>query len=149
MALPDPAQRRAAAGGLGCDDELEACVPERDRRVEGVAESFAGRVAGLPEPPLLIEVVHGDEPACAAGVRRHPVIAPGPDRRVLGRVCMEAPTVGQGLDHGASLDLAREIPHAQTINGRSVLRAIRKPRFTSSSSPSKRRSSCSTDSTWS
>ena len=38
---------------------------------------------------------------------------------------------------------------SHAISGRSVSRAIRKPRFTSSSSPSKRRSSCSTEITWS
>jgi hypothetical protein len=38
---------------------------------------------------------------------------------------------------------------AQTMWGRSTSRASRKPRLTSSSSPSKRRSSCSIETTWS
>ena len=143
VALSDPPQRLAAARRDRRDDELEPGLPERDGGVEGAAERIAGGVARLPEPPLLVEVVDGDEPARAAGISGDPVIAPGADGRVLDRIGLEAPAVGQGLDHGVRLEVAREIPHAQTISGRSVFRASRKPRLTSSSSPSKRRSSCS------
>ena len=140
---PDSTQRLAAAREDGRHNELQARVPERSGRVEGTAETLARGLAGLPEPLLLVEVVHRDEPALAAGVGHHPVVAPGSDSGIVGGLDGEAPAVGQGVDHGAGLDVAREIPHAQTISGRSVFRATRKPRLTSSSSPSKRRSSCS------
>ena len=120
---PDSAQRLAAAREDGRHDELQARVPERSGRVEGAAETLARGLAGLPEPLLLVEIVDGDEPALSAGVGHHPVVAPGSDSRIVGCLHGEAPAVGQGVDHGAGLDVAREIPHAQTISGRSVFRA--------------------------
>jgi len=143
VALSDPLQGLPTVRRDRRDDELEPGLPERDGGVEGSAKRIAGGVARLPEPPLLVEIVDGDEAARVAGISGDPVVAPGADGRVLDLIGLDVPAGGQGLDHRVRLEVAREIPHAQTINGRSAFRASRKPRLTRSSAPSKRRSSCS------
>jgi hypothetical protein len=79
--------------------------------------ALARRVACVREPPLPIEVVHGDEPARPAEVARHPVVAAGPDEGVDGLLDLEAPAVGPGVEEPADLDVVGNGSHAAGRRG--------------------------------
>ena len=112
VAWPEPTHRLAAARGHRRDHELEAAVAECDRGVERASETSERRLARVSEPVLPVEVVDGHEGTRSLAVAHHPVVAAPADGRVLGRVDVEAPVVGESADQVARLDVLRQRPHA-------------------------------------
>ena len=132
VARSDPAQRLAGARADRRDDELEACVAQGGGGVECAPEAVERRIARVPEPGLLVEVVDGDERGFSLAVTHDPVVAPGPDRRVVGGRDVEVPAVGERTGERADVELLRQSLHRirlRTTNsrfaGRSASRRIR------------------------
>ena len=95
VARPDPAHGRAVTGREWRDDELEALVAQGERGVERALEPLEDGIACVAEPRLLIEIVDRGETARAAAVANEPVIAACAERRVVGRLDVEVPALGQ------------------------------------------------------
>ena len=95
VAISDPTQRLAVAREDRREHEAEAGVAEGDRAAECASQAIERRVASVSEPGLPVEVIDGDEAAHSRRVSGDPVVAPEPDRRIVDRLGVEAPPVGQ------------------------------------------------------
>ncbi len=132
MARPDAPQRLAVRRAHRCDDEGETRVTEGGGGVERAAKAVECRVARVPQPRLLVEVVDGDECARAVCVPHDPVVAPGTERRVVGGDEAESPAVGERAGKAVGVELLGQILHFSmlrttnsTFAGRSASRRIR------------------------
>ena len=65
----------------------------------------------VPEPELAVEVVDRDEAAGPVDRGREPVVAAGPDGRVLERLDVEAPAVDESESDRALLAMPECTPH--------------------------------------
>src|SRR6266550_6173798 len=98
VALPDSTQRLAAVRGDRCDYEPETAFVEGGGGVIRASETVEHRLAFVFEPGLPVEFVDGDEGAGSLAVSHDPVVATGPDGRVIRRADVEAPTVSEETD---------------------------------------------------
>ena len=94
------------------DHELEAAVAECDSGVERTSETVERRLTCVSEPVLPVQVVDGHEGARSLAVAHHPVVAAPADGRVLGRVDVEAPVIGESTDQRTRVDALRQRSHA-------------------------------------
>ena len=117
VARTDPTDGLPALRGHRRDHGNEAAVAERQRGVERPSEALEHRLPRVSELGLPVEVVHRHEATRSIAVAHHPVVAPTSDRRILGRLDLEAPAFGQGSDEGFDLENPREWPSRHEAYG--------------------------------
>jgi hypothetical protein len=92
---PDPKDRVPIAGADRRDHERKAALAECNGGLERAAQTVVHLLPRVPEPGLLIEVVHGREAGRSLTIADDPVIAAAADGRVVGALGVETPAIGQ------------------------------------------------------